>query len=851
MTFYAQLRSWLKWLVNRQRLEAAMDSELEFHIESYARDLVRAGIPHSEAMRRARIEFGAIESHKDEMRASVGLRVWDEVWADLRYAARRLQKSPAFTLSAVMILAVGIGVNVAAFNEFNTMVWKSLPVRDPNSLVNLQRRSPAGGTNIMPYPSLIFYREHTKTLSAVMATMSARLDFESDPQPVSASFATANYFAELGTAAACGRLMFPGRDDARSATPVAVLSFEFWQRRFGADRSIVGRIIHLNKKPAIVIGVTSYASASLGNQTPSVWLPINEEPYFVEGSKALTDMSPGGSVVMWGRLAPGVTAKMAEQELGVLTGELRKRYPRDIWDNEFIKAEPAGRLHGTDPEVFGALAAAGMLTLAILAVACANLGGLLLARGMTREHEIRIRLAIGASRGRIARQLFAESLLLASLGATGGLCVGYLVFRVMLSASDAPKWASATPDWRVYVFVVALSIVSAVLFGLAPALKIARQEQRRTTARQVLVAAQVAISCALLIVAGLLVRAVHHELYSYPGFGYKQVLAIDLNLDAHGYTPAAARAYMGQLDSRLRATPGVTSVAFSSIPPLGHHRISTITADLEKRPAEIHPYNVDPDFLGTMGIPLLRGRNVLPGETHAVVVSESLSRREWPGEEPLGKLWNEDVVVGVAGNAPMNALNYANAMEVYHAARLADMPGMVVLVKAAGSREGLATAVKSIAGNLDPKVFPEVHWLKSDFRRNMQPVEIAATVVSLLGAVAVLLAALGLGGLVAYAVSERKKEIAIRIALGAKPAQVLSVILRQFMWPVTIGLLAGFAGTVAVSRFLRAILFGISNLDALSYVLALGIVATTVTIAALLPARRSLSVEPIRYLRYE
>ncbi|HEY6273851.1 MAG TPA: ADOP family duplicated permease [Terriglobales bacterium] len=851
MTFYAQFRSWLKWLVKRQELEAGMKSELAFHIESYARDLVRSGIPHSEAIRRARIEFGAIESHTDEMRASVGLRVWDEAWADLRYAARRLQKSPAFTLSAVMILAVGVGVNVAAFNQFNMMVWKSLPVRDPNSLVELRRRSPTGGTNAMPYPSLIFYGEHTKTLSAVMATMSARVDFESDPQPVSASFATANYFAELGTAAACGRLMSPGRDDASSAAPVAVLSFEFWQRRFAADQSIVGKIIHLNKKPAMVIGVTSYASASLGNETPAVWLPITEEPYFVEGSKALADMSPGGSVMMWGRLAPGVTANVAEQDLDRLTGELRKQYLRDIWDNEFIKAEPAGRLHGTDREVFGALAMAGMLTLAILAVACANLGGLLLARGVTREHEIRVRLAIGASHGRIARQLFTESLLLASLGASAGLGLGYLAFRVMLSASDAPKWASATPDWRVYLFVLVLSVVSAVLFGLAPALKIARQEQRRTTARQVLVGAQVATSCALLIVAGLLVRAVHHELYSYPGFGYEQVLAVDLNLDAHGYTPAAARAYLEQLDGRLRATPGVTSVALSSMPPLGHDRISTITADLEKRPAEIHPYSVDPDFLSTMGIPLLRGRNLLPGEIHAVVVSESLARREWPGEDPLGKLWNEDVVVGVAGNAPMNALNYTNAMEVYHAARLADMAGMVVLVKTVGSPEGLMTRVKSIAANLDPKVFPEVHWLKSDFHRNMQPVEMAATIVSLLGTLAVLLAALGLGGLVAYAVSERKKEIAIRIALGAEPVQVLSVILRQFMWPVTIGLLAGFAGAAAVSRSLRAILFGMSNLDALSYLVALGIVATTIAIAALLPAARSSRLEPIRQLRYE
>jgi len=544
-------------------------------------------------------------------------------------------------------------------------------------------------------------------------------------------------------------------------------------------------------------------------------------------------------------------AKVAEQELLVLTHELRKQYPKDFWDHEFFQSAPARHLQVLDPDMYQVIAMVGALTLLILAVACSNLGGLLLARGVTREREIGIRLAIGASKPRIFRQLFTETLLLALLGSVAGLALGYVVFRVTLAAPGTPRWVSATPDWRVYLFVVGVSLVAAVFFGLTPALQIARQQQKRTIARQVLVGAQMAASCVLLIVAGLLVREVHHALYTSPGFGYVQVLSVDLGLHSHGYTPAAAQAYLNQFGSRLRAVPGVTSVALSSTPPLGHNRIATITADLGGHPAEIHPYQVDPDFFKTMSIPLLRGRNLLPGEANAVVVSESLARRQWPGEDPLGKFWDKDMVVGVAGNARMNAWDPRNAMEMYHSAQIEDMPGMVVVVKTAGAPDGLTTVVKSIAEDLDPKVFPEIHLLKADFQRNMVPVEAAAMGASLLGMAALLLASLGLGGLVTYAVSERKKEIAIRIALGARPGHVLSAILRQFLWPVVLGLLAGFAGTAALSRVLRRILYGVGNLDPLSYVGALGVLVIIVTIAALLPARRALKLDPMRALHYE
>jgi predicted permease len=827
-----------------------MEAEVRFHIESYAADLVRSGVSPHEAMRRSRIEFGGIESPKDAIRASLGLRLWGDLCVDLRYAARMLGRAPGFTLTAVLVLAIGIGVNVTAFSFFDMMLLKLLPVRDPDSLVRLQRRSPEMITPVMPYPTVVFYREQARTLSAVMAMMGARMELESDVQPVKADFVTANYFAELGSSAACGRLLDSARHEASEATPSVVLSFAFWQRRFGGDPAVVGRVIHVNKKPATVIGVTSNTFSSLGGQYPDVWLPITQQPYFVDGSKVLTDTS-GGSVEMWGRLAPGMTAKMAEQELLALTNERRTQYPKDIWDHEFIKSDPAGHIQVIQPEMYQVMAMVSMLTLLILAVACANLGGLLLARGVKREHEIGIRFAIGASRPRIFRQLFTESLLLALLGSVGGLIVGYVVVRVTLAIFEAPAWTSAAPDWRVFLFAMGIALAAAIFFGLAPAWQIAWRRQRKTIARQVLVGAQIAASCVLLIVAGLLVRAVHHVMFTDPGFGYEQVLSIDPEMRSHGYTPVAAQSFLNELQNRLRALPGVISVSLVKLSLLGLS-ISRTGTDIGGHPVDVYPNWVTPEFFQTMDIPILRGRDLLRGERNAVIVSESLARQQWPGEDPLGKqFWQKDTVVGIAGNAHVNAMNDGDTVEVYWAAQQEDMAEMTLLVKTAGAPEGFPPKVKSITESIDPKLFPEIWLLKSAVHQNVQNFELAAAAVSVLGMAAVLLAAIGLLGLVAYSVSERNKEIAIRIALGAKPAHVLSAILLQFVWPIALGLLAGTAAAAALSQVLRKVLFGVSNLDPYSYAGAMGVLLVIVTAAALLPARQALRVDPLRALRYE
>ena len=422
----------IRYLINRRRLEAELENDIEFHREM--------------AALQGRNNFGNTLRVREQAREAWGWTWLDRLMQDLRFAARTLLRSPGFTLTAVLVLAIGVGVNVAAFSLFDMVALEPLPVRDPGSLVRLERRSPQDYTSQMPYLSAVFYGEHARSLSAMIAVLGVPpMQVDNDVEPTKASFATPNYFSELGTTAAYGRLFDPLRAAAPDAPPVVVLSYALWQHRFAGDPAIVGRTIHINRKPATVIGITPYAFASLGGQHPDIWLPMAKLPFFVEGSNLLTDPA-AGSVRMWGRLAPGVTPKMAAQELKTLTDELRRQHPKDIWDNEFIDIHPGGHLQVMQPEMYNVAAMVALLTLLILAVACANLGGLLLARAVTREHEIGIRLAIGAGRARIFRQLCTESLVLAMLGSVAGLGLSSTVMRIALSRLNAPGWLTAAPD---------------------------------------------------------------------------------------------------------------------------------------------------------------------------------------------------------------------------------------------------------------------------------------------------------------------------------------------------------------------------------------------------------------------
>lgn len=828
------------YLFNRRRLEAELEADMEFHREMAA----RAG----------RHNFGNMLRIREQAREAWGWTWLDNLIQDLRYGVRILARSPGFTLIVVLVLAVGIGINISAFSLFSMIAFKPLPVRDPSALVRLERRSPNAYTSEMAYPSFAFYRDHVKTLSAVMAVLGVPpMLIDNDLQPTSASFVTPNYFTELGSRALYGRLLDPILDSSSASQPVVVLSYSLWERRFGADPSIIGRTIHINRKPVTVVGITPITFASLAAQHPDLWMPIAQQPYLIEGSKVLTDWT-NSSIRMWGRLAPGMSAKAAEQELRVLTDELRKQHPEAVWDNEFVQSSPGGHIQVLQPEMYRVAAMVGVLTLLILAVACANVGGLLLTRGITREHEINIRMAIGANRSRIFRQLCTESFLLASLGALAGIALSYIVLRVVIAGLDAPKWLTAAPDWRVLLFTAGIMLTSVLFFGLAPALQVSRQRQRRAALRQLLLAAQVAASCVLLIVSGLLVRATQHVLFTDPGFGYESTISIDPQLAQHGYSEAASKTYLNQMETRLRSVPGMRSVSLVRLPPMGHI-VSREKRDINGHTMMLYPNWVDPDYFQTMQISLLLGRTFHAGEKHAVIVSQSFARWAWGDQNPIGQMIpgddSKDIVIGVVGDAHINALNDDDAVEGYWAAQSDTMPNMVVMARFSGPPSAIVTAARSIGESLDPRLFPEIRPLKLLYRDITVQIEQIAGVVTLIGMVAILLAAVGILGLVGFSISQRTKEIAIRLALGSSKFRLGIALLKQFAPSVVSGFAAGTMLAVFGSRFLRIALFGVSNLDPIGFAGGIAILFGVVILSGILPARRAMQLNVARALHYE
>ena len=843
----------LQYLFNRRRLDQELAEEMNAHREMAAE---HGG------------DFGNTLRLREEARDVWGWTWIERLGQDLRYAARMLRKSPGFSFAAVVTLAVGIGVNVAAFGFFNLILFKPLPVRDPGSLVRLERRSPQRGfSSWVPYPEMAFVREYSRTLSAVLATFGSRFRMEGEEKPVMARFVTPNFFRELGAAPRLGRLVDPAIDGAIGAEPVAVLSHAFWLRHFGGDPLVIGKVIRVNEKTATVVGVLPHDFSGLDLGQTDIWMPIAQQPYFVAGSRLLTDYSEDDGVEMWGRLRLGLTAKVAEDETHALLAQLYQQHPTQLWENETLHADPAGYArvsHGRNKgsgspqspwhEIYPVIALVSAFVLLILAVASGNLGSLLLARSVAREREISIRISVGAGRARLIRQLFTESLLLAFLGSIAGLALGFVTLRTFILWMDAPTWLDPMPDGRVALFSFGIGALAAVLFGLTPALQITRQRQRANIARQFLIGAQVAASCVLLIVSGLLMHALDHAIHFDPGFEYQNVALIEPGLDAHGYTPEKARAYLDELQNGLQRMPGVQSVALTSVPPLGG-TVVTDGTEIAGRQVAIHVTNVSPTFFKTMGIPILRGRSLQTGETNVIVIGESFAKLAWPGKDALGRKFTTDnkdfLIVGIAGTARLVERQDPDAVEAYFPLETGGLPSASVLVKTAGPTDSLLPAIHAFVKSIRPDVTPFIELLKTSFRQKIETIQNTALVVSLLGAVALSIACLGIVGLVAYSVSQRTKEIGLRMALGAKPAHVLSIVLQQFSRTVFFGLLVGILGAAALSQLLRRELYGISNLDPLSYLTAAALFLLVAGVAALLPARRALRIDPMRALRYD
>jgi predicted permease len=815
------------YLLHRSRLERELAEEMATH-RALGGDGARP--------------FGNTRRLREEAADAWGWSWWDHLRQDVRFGSRMLRHSPVFTLTAIAILAIGVGINLGAFQILNSVALSPLPVRDPDSLIRFTRRSTQGTAASFSYPALDFYARHNTVLASSMGLVRTLVALESDTsRRVPMQFVTANYLAELGGVPALGRLLDGARDDAPDAEPVVVLTYSLWQARFGSDPAIVGKTIRINAQPFTVAGVMPPSFVGLTGRSAQGWIPIAKHPYAFPGSDLLTNVRDN-AVTFFARMKPGLGLRAAQDGMRPAAAALRQRGPDAALQNEWLRAVPAGYFATFDAD---GIAIAGAFTLLVLVAACANLATLVLARGFSREREIAVRLAVGASRGRLVRQLLTESAMIAALGTAAAIGVSFVAVKLTLSGTQAPTFMQPKLDLRVALFAFAMAALAAMLFGLAPALQAVKPPNTRTRTRGFLVAAQVAAGCTLLVVASLLVRALDRVTHAPLGFDYENHVVLDPDLNANGFRGAAAHAYWSALRERLATVPGVRATSLETLPPLGNRATTTKVGN----GATAYVHHVDPAYFAVMGIPLRRGRIFSANEPGAAVVSDSFAHAVWPGQDPLGQTWDGATVVGVVGNAATVSLANPDASEFYHLMDDAHLQRAVMLVRVEGDPSTALDLLISASRTVDPRVSMSAGVLREAFDLKLRMPQRMSIIVSALGGLALALAAVGLAGVVLFTVSQRLREIGIRIALGARPRDVIQAVVQQFRGPIGWGLAAGFTIAAVLSKVLQGELFGLSPLDPVSYFAAGALFVAVAVIATAGPLRRALKVDPITALR--
>jgi macrolide transport system ATP-binding/permease protein len=822
---------------------------------------------------------------------------------DLRYALRTLLKKPGFTLIAVVTLALGIGVNTALFTGFNIFL-RPKPVKDPQSIVRLEYQGVR--KTRLSFSDYLYFRDQTQTFSEVIAQNDEKFLLGEktsgvQPEEIRGSFVSDNYLSMLGGRTGVGRFFTATENQVAGRDAVVVLSHRFWQRRFGADPKVLGISLLLNGKPFTVIGVTSPAYVGLSYDVPDILLPLMMRAsmptvYFEEFTEVQRDWF-GSQRFRWlevhARLKPGKTIDEARAEMGLLLSQLA-RTNTAIDPKEIVAVESINEIAG-DNEIWSVMAMVLGATGLVLLIACFNIANMQLARAASRQKEIGIRLCLGASRWRLVRQLLTESLLLAGLGGVGGVLLAWWSLELLLAgaltrygAGDVTRLAlDVSPDWRVLLFSFLLSLMSGVAFGLAPALRATRPDlitvikhegatasgrAARSWLGSSLVVAQVSLSLLLLIPAGLLLRGVQHVLATNPGFDAARVLSVGYSLELSGYDAERAKIFQQQLMTRLAALPGVKSVSLDR--NFGGRATLTLLDEPGDTPRQFGPApfeGIPANFLETIGTPLLQGRGFTADEVNGrapvVIISESTARNLWPGQSPLGKSLRLDrqlregselvfpraQVIGVARDNQMYRVGQTPPYFCYLPNTIAGEMDTTLLVRTTGAANALKGQVRKEAFALEPvlRLFLTTAEESIERDKSVLSARAASEGTTFLGALALLLATIGIYGVMAWSVAQRTREIGIRMALGAQRRDVFALVLRQGMKLVLIGFVIGLPLSFAVMQVMKGLLFGLSVTDPVALSVVTLVLATVALLACYVPARRATKVDPLVALRYE
>lgn len=920
-------------MTGRSRMEREMDTELRFHIEAYAQDLVRNGVSREEALRRARIEFGGIERAKEECRDVRGVNLVDSLVQDLRFALRMLRKNPGFTAIAVVTLALGISVNTAVFTAFDALALRPLPVKDPGRLVSMFRTAPGNARGRFPYPDYVYFRDHCKSFSDVslfafgMALTSSDLPptgpearsrlagavgfqlpqlLQGSAQPVIAIFVSGNYFQMLGAVPLRGRLLIP-EDDQPGSPPAVVMSGNFWQRQFHSDPNVVGSVLHLNGVPFTVVGVTPVDYMGTLPNVPSLWAPVAAKVRL--GGLTAGDLE--NRLLIAGmpaaRLKSGVSLSDAQAELDVLAAQLRTAHPEEEKNTGVLLLQDRNNASMLEPEDWALVGAAMSAVGLLLLIACANVASLLLARAAARRKEIAVRLAIGASRGRLLRQLLTESILIALFaGAIGLPLAGWLLHLLIVEiASTLPTaWGTialeVSPDVRIFCYALLVSFAAGIAFGLAPALQASKPDMNsalkgeatafgrrlsRTRLRGVLIASQMAACLVLLISSALLLRGSQRALKVDAGYESRHVLWLEIINPANLHYPQSRMLQVNRdLILAIAGLPGVRSVTQASRDPMNGIRwvpvapadVATSSSAQENQLMGAGYSFVTPNYFDTLSIPIVRGRVFTTGEAEGqepvVVISEATARHFWPSEDPIGKRLKIGLEKGTMF-FPGEKDPFVPSAEVIGIARdvrsmdLRKVDESYLYLPLSQNRQWTDTLL--VRTDLDPRqLLPATGRAVQRVDANLPVVgaplyttismnpffvvsRVGGLLASIVGGLGLLLACLGVYGMVSYAVAQRTHEIGVRMALGARNGQVLRLVVREGFRPILAGIMMGILLSAGVSRLLAATLFGLSPLDAVSFLGVSALLGGIALLATVLPARRAMRVDPMVALRYE
>ena len=878
-SWFATVRGWARALFARSTVEAGLSEEMRFHMEMETEKNIRAGMSPEDASRAARIAFGSVVVATEAHRDARGTRILEDTLADARYALRGLARRPVFAITVIATIALGVGANAAIFSVVNGILLRPLPFAEPDRVVSVGHNAP---TWLASQPEFVDYQRDLESFESLAAYTNneGNLATDEEPERVALAAVSPEFFSVLKLPPMLGR-PFAHDDHASAPATVAILSHGIWTRRFGADAGIVGKTISLNGRPRTVIGVMpkhfDYPTART-----DVWLPM---PRFKMDS---LDDRANHYLFMVGRLKPGVTVERASSEALMIARRMVQDHP-DRYDTKSplipqIAQVSEGLVGSTRPYLWALLGTVGF----VLLIVCANVANLLLARGEGRKKEMALRTALGATRKRLITQMLTEALVLALFGGALGVALAWSADLALIAVAPAtiPRLDEIGIDWKVLAYAFGTSLIAGLLFGAAPAFRSVQTAPGETlkiggrtlahgssrSARRALVAAEIALAVVMLSGAGMLIRSLINLQQTDLGFDTKNVLTLKVSPSAGSYDETRSITFYAQLLERVRAISGVESAGAAGwLPVVDQGGLWGLLAEgqsydkLEKGPIAA-PQQATPGYFRSMGIPILRGREFTDADRengpYVGVVSESLAKQLWGTLDVLGKRFhvgNDSTMVTVVGVAkdirsrgftdtpePTMYFAYPQTREVaYFLPR-----SMSLVIRTTGEPMLLANQVRAIVRSLDATVpVSSVRTLEQVAGTSVASRRFSTLLIAGFALLALVIAGVGIYGVISYGVSERTFEIGVRMALGAERSSVISLVVSDVAAMALGGVVIGLVGSAVVARAIRSMLYGVPMVDIPTLVLVAAVLGVVALIACIVPARRAMAVSPTEALR--